>query len=303
MPLFVMRFVIILSVCSGLMMLFSMAIGQALQAPVMAFSANYDIWMTDLWFGMTRQLTLNGGRAEDDHPVWSPDGTRLAFMTVRRQPFNARLPNSDIALLEIHSGQVRLLRTTPAWEDAPAWSPDGQTLLISEKGTGAGGTSIYAISAQPPYREYQVYSSLLRNDVSATWATNDAFLIHDHAPDGGRGVMIWRVDLASQEKTAVLRRTAYRPRLSPDQTTLAVWIPAFEGYALAIWRDGMASPQPLSQSYPNPLPFTWTADGQLWVAVRGATGGGVVLAIDPNTAESAPVFDFPVRINGIAWRP
>lgn len=297
------RCVVVLSVLCGVMMLFSMAIGQALRAPVMAFSADYDIWMTDLWFGLTRQLTVNGGRAEDDHPAWSPDGAQLAFMTVRRQPFNARLPNSDIALLNIHTRDIRLLRTTPAWEDAPAWSPDGQTLLISEKGTGAGGTSIFALSAQPPHAERQVYNSLLRNDVSATWASNTHFLIHDHAPDGGRGVMIWRIDLASDIGTPILRRTAYRPRLSPDQTTLAVWIPAFEGYALAIWRDDMTQPQPLSQSYPNPLPVTWTNDGRLLLAVRGESGGGVVLSIDPNTGQNTPLFHFPSRMNGIAWRP
>jgi hypothetical protein len=49
------------------------------------FSGDSDIWVIDLASGVPSRLTSEPGMLEDD-PVWSPDGTRLAFSTRPRGP-------------------------------------------------------------------------------------------------------------------------------------------------------------------------------------------------------------------------
>lgn len=298
------RSLVALSLFFCALVMVSGAVGRGVGAPVVAFSADYDLWLADPTFGAFRRLTHNGGRSEEDQPTWSPDGARLVFMTVRRQPFNARLPNSDLALLDLSDGSVRLLRSMPPWEDAPAWSPDGASIAFSEKGTGAGGTSVYVMPIDAPAQARVVYTSPRRNDVSAVWTPDGhALLVHGDSANPG-GVVIVRVDVNTGATETVLARTAYRPRPSPDGQAIALWIPAFEGYSLAVWRVGMDSPQPLSQSYPNPLPFAWLPDGRLSLAVRGEVGNSAsILQIDPVTGAQSVLFTFPSRVSSLAWRP
>ena len=77
-----------------------------------------------------RQLTKPGKHAwGDTEPVWSPDGTRIAFM---RWNFNAAPRNKRaIFVLDVASGTAR--RVTP-WNlnagDHPDWSPDGRRILF-----------------------------------------------------------------------------------------------------------------------------------------------------------------------------
>jgi Tol biopolymer transport system component len=67
-----------------------------------------------------RRLTRNAVR--DSHPVWSPDGRRIAFQS----NWQVYLMNAD------GSGQRRLTRNG-ARNFAPAWSPDGQRIAFERR--------------------------------------------------------------------------------------------------------------------------------------------------------------------------
>jgi dipeptidyl aminopeptidase/acylaminoacyl peptidase len=69
-------------------------------------------------------VRLTSGDFDDGAPAWSPDGTRIAFVSNRGS--DARIfSERDIWLHDLASGVVRRL-TTGYWLDGPlAWSPDG----------------------------------------------------------------------------------------------------------------------------------------------------------------------------------
>ena len=60
-------------------------------------------------------LTSRDGRDED--PSWSPDGTSLVFQASHRDD------NWNIYIIDIESGDVRLLFDEPSREYWPHWSP------------------------------------------------------------------------------------------------------------------------------------------------------------------------------------
>jgi Tol biopolymer transport system component len=74
----------------------------------------------------------------DENPVWSPDGSRIAFVSTRDG-------NPEIYLMQADgSGVVRL--TADAGNDHyPTWSPDGERLaFVSDRG---GNGDVYVIGA------------------------------------------------------------------------------------------------------------------------------------------------------------
>ena len=83
-------------------------------------SGGFDLYLVDE-NGMRR---LTDAPADDVNPELSPDGRLVAFNTGRWNPRSW----SDIALLDLATGDVRPLATGDAVFGAPYWSPDGSRI-------------------------------------------------------------------------------------------------------------------------------------------------------------------------------
>ncbi|HEY0942061.1 MAG TPA: S9 family peptidase [Steroidobacter sp.] len=81
----------------------------------------------------TRELTrVAPGNGSDRLPRWSPDSTRLAFISDRAQPGNFQL-----YLADGDGGDVRAAPAVDGIIEALQWSPDGQRILLLVAGFGA----------------------------------------------------------------------------------------------------------------------------------------------------------------------
>ena len=100
-------------------------------------SSTQDIWLIDLENGGRSALTSTRGFAL--RPVWSPDGSRVAFGV---QPAG-RL--DDVHIRDLRTGRVTPLLETDAYEDPVAWSRDGEHLLV------------YRVEMAPPPQPYGLF--------------------------------------------------------------------------------------------------------------------------------------------------
>jgi len=88
-------------------------------------------------------LAITNGAANDIDPVFSPDGTRIAFARAVGGPQTGQY---DIYVMDAAGGNVRQLTTEPKDDRYPAWSPDG-TKIAFRGYPPVGGAAIFTMNA------------------------------------------------------------------------------------------------------------------------------------------------------------
>lgn len=85
------------------------------------FLSNRDIFILPAEGGEEHLLTTNTLGTKEQDPHWSPDGRQIAFIT-DRSGFD------NVAVLDIASGEMRILTETRFDHANPSWSPDGKSI-------------------------------------------------------------------------------------------------------------------------------------------------------------------------------
>ncbi|MBI4265685.1 MAG: PD40 domain-containing protein [Acidobacteria bacterium] len=95
-----------------------------------------DIFISYLYRGVRENPTR--GRGTNYLPVFSPDGTRIAFMS-------GRDGNPEIYVVNVDGSNLRRITNHPAGDTTPTWSPTGtQIAFVSDR---AGAPQIYIVGA------------------------------------------------------------------------------------------------------------------------------------------------------------
>jgi Tol biopolymer transport system component/C-terminal processing protease CtpA/Prc len=98
--------------------------------PEIAFVSGGDIWVAPAKGGEAHLLVSHP--AEEARPLYSPDGTRLAFVSTRTG-------TGDIYVLTLATGDLKRLTFDDRMDQLDAWSRDGKWIYFSNAGHDVGG--------------------------------------------------------------------------------------------------------------------------------------------------------------------
>jgi dipeptidyl aminopeptidase/acylaminoacyl peptidase len=94
------------------------------------------LWVVDVAGGEARQIT-NGQEWNDTDPQWSPDSTRIAFVSDRTGKAYDDSHNTDVWVIPASGGSLIKISDHDFEDISPRWSPDGKQIIF------AGKTSIH----------------------------------------------------------------------------------------------------------------------------------------------------------------
>ncbi len=134
--------------------------------------------------------TLTSGQVDDENPSWSPDGTRLAFLSKRAHADPDRTTNADVWVVEAKAGASprQLTNTAEGESGRPTWSPDGSRIAVLVGDTDANYAyelnklAVVAANAPAPSAPRLLSPGLDRAVFNPSWSSDGqriSFLLED----------------------------------------------------------------------------------------------------------------------------
>ena len=176
---------------------------------------NHDIFTMDL--DGSNQTRLTTSLAYDDQPKWSPDSSKIAFMSGRDGNLEIYTMNAD------GSGQTRITNNVAA-DGFPAWSPNGTRIAFVRGNLINPSTfEIYVMDANGSNQVRLTTDSVI--DAMPSWSPDGTKIVF---MSGGSSVFdpnafeIYRIDVDGNNRTRLTNNTIVdgQPSYSPDGTKI-----------------------------------------------------------------------------------
>ncbi|MGE4071412.1 MAG: hypothetical protein AB7E72_09580 [Lysobacterales bacterium] len=142
--------------------------------------------------GTAEWINLTRSEAGENWPVWSPDGSRIAYQ--RRAP-KGDSDQLDIWVMDADGSNRHALTDNPAHDYLPAWSPDGQQLSFASWRTepgdvGEAAVHIYVMNADGSGQR-RLFAASLGLSAGAEWAADgQRFLVSRKTGDSSSEIHI-----------------------------------------------------------------------------------------------------------------
>ena len=226
-------------------------------------------------------------------PAWSPDGTRLAYVSFEGQ-------SSAVYVQTLTSGARERVSARTGINGAPAWSPDGSRLAITLSQRD-GNVDIFVLELAK--HELLRVTDDPAIDTEPNWAP-DGRSLYFTSDRAGRP-QVYQIVLASGERPKrITFEGAYnaRPRVSPDGKQLAVVTLDQGAYRIAVVDVASGRSRVLSSGQLDEGP-TFAPNGQVLLFAARERGRGVLetVAVDGSVTSRISAADGDVREP--AWSP
>ena len=235
----------------------------------------------------TSQVNLTNNAADDEWPVWSPDGSRILFGSTR--------DGGSVYEMNADGSGVTRLATNAADDRVPAWSPDGGKIAFMSFRDGnweiylmhADGTALVNLTNNPAQDEWPA------------WSPDGSKILFLSASDGRGEIYVMNADGSGVTQLTTMG-TAFDHAWSPDGTKIAfddgneIYVINADGSGLRNITNDPAhfDGTPVWSPDGSKIAFESNRDGNAEVYVMNADGSAL------RNLTNNPAIDFAP-----AWRP
>lgn len=224
-------------------------------------------------------------------PSWSPDGTRLAYVS-----FEKKKP--VVFVQSLVSGQRYVLANFKGNNSAPSWSPDGKRLAVVL--THGANSQIYLINADGTGLVQLSHSSTI--DTEPEWSPDGKWLYF--TSDRGGSPQIYRMSVAGGEAQRVTFEGSYNVSSHPSPDgKLLVFIRRDEGkFRVAVQELATGQVQILSDSAQDESP-SFAPNGRLIIYATSVNGKGVLSVVSADGRVKQRLSETGGDVREPSWGP
>jgi Tol biopolymer transport system component len=183
------------------------------------WSTDFDIWSIDLNSGSLNQLTI--GEHWNDFPQWSPDGKKIAFLSIREDGI------SSVYTMDANGDKQQAL-TKNIYCRFPSWSPDGKQILFTANANNPNEIDLFTINADGSGSPQKIFSGA-GQETEPSWSPDGNKIIFaspEYVDKNGlsaRNTDIFEYEVNTKKLIKLTSHPAkdYCPRYSPDGKKIA----------------------------------------------------------------------------------
>jgi Tol biopolymer transport system component len=245
---------------------------------------------------------LDPAESSQGGPVWSPDGTLIAFSNYSNDP-----STQGVYLLNADGTGIHKI----ADGGSPAWSPDAESIVFA---AAAGeGNDIYSVSRDGSRLTRLTHTSAV--EAFPTWSPDGSQIAYIEYTDGEE---LWVMDADGSDAHAVTAipndgMGGFSPDWSPDGTTIAFEVVVGRSWDIYTVHPDGTNLRPLADGPGDEIQPVWSPDGSLVAymasphgsdAMGNNTGTFDVYTSRPDgTERTAVTTDAGGAGGSLAWQP